>query len=581
MKVAIYARYSSENQSEKSIDDQIRVCKNYAASNGMSIEDKHIYVDEAVSGSIVNRPGLQALQMAAEDNQFEAVVVDDLSRLSRSNHQMLTLVLKFNYLQIKIVSVSDGIITDDDNSKLGIHIRGLMNELYLDDLKKKTMRGLEGQKIRGFSVGENVFGYSSCPVGELKLNKKGQAKYEGKIHKINPEEAEIVKRIYQEFIQGKSLNKIVCGLNQDKIPTKRRLSGGWNLSSVSKILKNERYIGRWTWKKHKSIRDPFTGRKKRVLRPEKEWLSTYREDLIIIDRNRWEKAQKRWNQIKGTWPVRKKKQNGNLKQQSYVHSSPSHLLSGLMRCKRCGGAVLLVSGKGSGYYGCFNARRKTCTNTLLVPRKRIEKAIVAELKDKLLTLENLSYVYKRVEKIACAGMNEVPEKIKKKKNQYNKIAKEIENYLNYVKMGNFSKAVSEALKDAEQRSQDLKEEVSSLEFQKQNIFKAPPKEWIKERLDNLHETLNKNTRSSALALKKILGAIQLEPVSDANEDFYEIASSRPAAFPRNDRFRENNKGFKPYYMAHTKIKTLAILDDRYKGSNWSGWWRWRESNPRP
>ncbi|MCK5492501.1 MAG: recombinase family protein, partial [Candidatus Omnitrophica bacterium] len=138
MKVAIYARYSSENQSAKSIDDQIRVCRKYIQDNGMSSEDRHIYVDEAMSGSIINRPGLQALERAAENKEFEAVAVDDLSRLSRSNHQMLTLVMKFNYLQVKLISVSDGIVADDDNAKLGIHIRGFINELYLDDLKKKT-----------------------------------------------------------------------------------------------------------------------------------------------------------------------------------------------------------------------------------------------------------------------------------------------------------------------------------------------------------------------------------------------------------------------------------------------------------
>ena len=264
MKVAIYARYSSENQSEKSIDDQVRVCKEYIRTHDMSIEDKHTYVDEAISGSIVNRPALQTLQIAAENKEFEAVVVDDLSRLSRSNHQMLTMVLKFNYLQIKIVSVSDGIITDDENSKLGIHLRGLMNELYLDDLKKKTMRGLEGQKLRGFSVGECVYGYSSHPVGELKLNKKGLAKYDGRVHKVNPEEADIVRRIYKEFIEGKSLNKIVRQLNLDKVPTKKGFSGGWNISSVSTILKSERYIGRWAWKKTKGVRDPLTGRRKSV-----------------------------------------------------------------------------------------------------------------------------------------------------------------------------------------------------------------------------------------------------------------------------------------------------------------------------
>ncbi|GAH26608.1 unnamed protein product [marine sediment metagenome] len=182
MRAAIYARYSSENQSEKSIDDQIRVCKNYIEEHGMTISDEHIYIDGAISGSIINRPGLQALDKALENKEFDAVVVDDLSRLSRSNHQMLTLVLKFDYHQVKIISVSDGIVTGEEDSKLGIHIRGLINELYLDDLRKKTMRGLEGQKLRGFSTGENVYGYYTRPVGELKLNKRGQPKYEGMVH---------------------------------------------------------------------------------------------------------------------------------------------------------------------------------------------------------------------------------------------------------------------------------------------------------------------------------------------------------------------------------------------------------------
>ena len=62
MRAAIYARYSSGNQSEKSVDDQIRVCKSYIKEHGMTVSNEHIYVDEAISGSIINRPGLEALK---------------------------------------------------------------------------------------------------------------------------------------------------------------------------------------------------------------------------------------------------------------------------------------------------------------------------------------------------------------------------------------------------------------------------------------------------------------------------------------------------------------------------------------
>ena len=561
MKAAIYSRYSSENQSEKSIDDQVRVCKNYAKDHGLVVEDNQIYVDEAKSGSLLNRPGLQALEKAVENKEIEAVLVDDLSRLSRSNHQMLTLVLKFNYFQVKIVSVADGISTDDENSKLGIQIRGLINELYLDDLRKKTSRGLEGQKLRGFSAGENVYGYCTKPVGELKLNRKGQAKYEGMVHKINPEETEIVKRIFKEFVEGKSIHKIATGLNENKIPTKRNMRGGWNISTVSRILKNEKYTGIWNWRKSKNVRDPMTGKKKSIPRPAKEHIPIFREDLIIIDKETWAKAQKRWLGLKGTWPVSKKRK-AFYQQKSYIHTSPTHLFSGLMKCKVCGGAIVLLSGKGTGYYGCYNAKRKTCSNTLMVPRKRIEETIISDLKNRLLTSDNLEYIYKNVEKFAAIGLNRIPELVKKRETELDKIKQELRNYLNFVKMGNFSKAVSDAIQEAEKRTDELQAEVNALQYQKESTFKAPPKEWITYRLEKLTETLNKNTVSSALALKELLGPITLEAVSNKENDFYKL-------------FQGEEKDFKPYYVAHTKLNP-RLLDEERKGSNWNHWRRGRD-----
>ena len=105
-----------------------------------------------------------------------------------------------------------------------------------------------------------------------------------------------------------------------------------------------------------------------------------------------------------------------------------------------------------------------------------------------------------------------------------------------------------------------------LEFQKENTFQTPPKEWIDRGLENLHETLGKNTVSSALALKEILATVQLEPVSDEESDFYEIIDT-------------GEKRSKPCYIAHTEIQTLALLDDEHKGSNWLHWRRDWDSNP--
>lgn len=552
MRVAIYARYSSENQSEKSIDDQVRVCQRYIENNNLIFNEKHIYSDQAISGSVINRPGLSALEKAIENKEIDAVAVDDLSRLSRSNHQMLTLVNKFNFHQIQIISVSDGIVTDDDNSKLGIHIRGLINELYLDDLRKKTMRGLEGQRLRGYTTGESVYGYKSVPVGELKLNKRGQPKYEGMVHKIVEEEAFVVRRIYSEFIEGKSIHGIVQGLNQDQIPTKKNQSGGWANSTLSRILKNEKYAGHWNWRKTKNVKDPMTGKSKKVDRPEKEQMICFKEELIIIDKNTWEKAKQRWLDLKGAWPMRTPTQKATSTQKSYVHSNPTHLFAGQLQCKCCGGAIVQVCGKSGGYYGCHNAKRKTCTNKLTIPRTRLEELLLENLKQNLLTAENLKYVYDNVEKEIAKTLSEVPEELKQKRHQHDKIQAELQNLLNFIKAGNFSKVVSDALTDAESRSDRLKYDMQALEFQKSNAFKAPPKEWIEFRLENLFETLNKNTKQSALALKDLFGTIELEPVP--GECVIECG-----------KLIQN----RAYYLAHSSIETLALLDQEYKSTNWS------------
>ena len=93
-----------------------------------------------------------------------------------------------------------------------------------------------------------------------------------------------------------------------------------------------------------------------------------------------------------------------------------------------------------------------------------------------------------------------------------------------------------------------------------NKFTSPPKEWIEHRLEELRDTLNQNTVTSSIALKELLGNISLEPVTDKKSDFYYIVSN-------------GDIKFKPYYIAHTKIQTLALLDDKYKGSNWLHWRR--------
>lgn len=196
MKAAIYARFSSENQREQSIDDQVRVCREYAARNDIFVLEDHIYFDEAKSGALRDRPGLEDLKKAAEDKRFDVILVDDSSRLSRDNQFFNTLLCLFQFWGVDLVSVSDGLDSKEEHAKVAFQFRGIFNELYLSDLRKKTQRGQMGQVLRGFTVGSLGYGYKTKPVGETKYDKTGRLRADGFKPEIVPEEARIVKRIF-------------------------------------------------------------------------------------------------------------------------------------------------------------------------------------------------------------------------------------------------------------------------------------------------------------------------------------------------------------------------------------------------
>jgi site-specific DNA recombinase len=554
VKVAIYARYSSENQRQQSIQDQIRVCKGLAKREGYSVDEDHIYWDEARSGSIRSRPGLDQLIKACEGKAFQMVMVDDLSRLSRNNHHMLTLYAQFQYWEIDLVAVADGLNSRDEQSKLSIQMRGIINELYLDDLKKKTHRGQMGQKLRGFVVGENTYGYRHKPVGELKADRRGKVRPDGYIAVIVAEEAEIVRRIVDLFVQGKAVSAIAAGLNQDKIPTHKRLRGGWNTSTVSRILKNRKYIGEWAWNKKRTVRDPLTGKKRQVVRPESEWIIQEKEDLRIIPTDIWQAAEQRWKEIDGTWPSKKKGRGFNKQQKSYAVTHPPHLLAGSLKCGICSGAVVQISGKGSGYYGCHNTKKKSCDNNVKISRSKLEKAVLAKLQQNILQPERIHQVFETVEKELLKQRSNIPEELKLKQAALDKIQDKINNFVRFVSEGRGSKAITNALNETEKAEEEIEAQIKALEMGQEETYKTPPLEWITHRLEDIQKILELNTKDSALLLRKLFGEIILNPV------YPDIG--------------------KPYYSLKVNLNSAAILPDCSKSAISLRWRRERDSNPR-
>ena len=146
MRAAIYARYSSDNQREASIEDQIRVCRTLIERAGWQVGE--IYSDAAISGATTLRPGYQKLLEDARGRRFGLVVAEGLDRLSRDQEDIAGLFKQLRFNDVALHTVAEGEITE-----LHVGLKGTMNALFLKDLAAKSLRGQIGRAVAGMAAG--------------------------------------------------------------------------------------------------------------------------------------------------------------------------------------------------------------------------------------------------------------------------------------------------------------------------------------------------------------------------------------------------------------------------------------------
>ena len=238
-RAALYARYSSDNQREASIEDQFRLCREHAARERWQIVGS--YEDAAISGaSTILRPGIQRLMRDAQQGEFNILLAEALDRISRDQADVATL-----YKHLKFAGVTIVTLAEDEISELHVGLKGTMNALFLKDLAMKTHRGLRGRVEKGKAGGGLCYGYRVVK----KLDGNGEPIRGDRA--IIREEAEIVLRIFCEFASGKSPKAIAVDLNRDGVPGP--LGRAWGDTSIrghvsrgTGIVNNELYRACWS-----------------------------------------------------------------------------------------------------------------------------------------------------------------------------------------------------------------------------------------------------------------------------------------------------------------------------------------------
>jgi len=355
MKTAvIYARYSSDLQKDRSIDDQIAFCKEIALRNGLTVAD--IFTDRAKSGaSMFERDGLLALMNAAKKRTFQAVISESLSRLSRDQEDTAAIYKRLKFNDITIID-SGGIVSD-----VHIGVGGIVNSMFLKNLAVSVKRSMNARAREGLVPGRIAFGLRATGADSCGRRKKCE-------REIDPASAAIVLRIFEEYANGKSLCDIDDALKREHIIA----------PNLGEMLRNPIYIGKIIHNVTGSIKNPDTGR--RLFR------RAAAEDRIVVEAPELRIIpQPLWDRVQHLRTARSKAQGWHgPRQHKYVNKD--QLLLGLLTCGQCGGAMSICQSNpdGSPRMVCsFANRRENCDHRKSYCLKTLQSTILDGVKDKL------------------------------------------------------------------------------------------------------------------------------------------------------------------------------------------------------
>lgn len=352
--IGIYARYSSDIQSPSSVDDQVRLCRGLIADQFNGDPQILVFKDAAISGATMERPGMTRLLAAAKVGRVGLVVAEGLDRLSRSLKDIAGIYETLSYYGVAIWTAHEGKV-----SELHVGLKGTMNALYLKDMKDKIRRGQSARVAAGYAP-------SSCPYGYRVvrgiLDEKGR-NVNG-VREINEDQADVVRRIFREFADGRLLPEIIEDLNHDNIPAPagrlwKRTALAGSPKKREGILLNEVYIGNLVYNRTRIVRDPATGKRCYVANPEEDWTRTHLPELRIVDDALWERVQALYRRRRTERAVKAATRKKPTPRILDCHNQ--HALTGWVKCGWCGGQKSL--GNDSRYVCSTNRYAKKCKNS--------------------------------------------------------------------------------------------------------------------------------------------------------------------------------------------------------------------------
>lgn len=419
----IYARYSSHNQKDMSIEQQVALCRELAEECGIDVVD--VYADRAISGKTDKRPEFQRMMKDSTNKKFQYVLSWKSSRIGRNMLEAMVNECKLADNGVRIVYAEEDF---DDTAAGRFAARSMMNvnQFYIENMAEDVKRGMNGNAEKCLANGPAPFGY----------------KVEDMRYVIDSPKDEIVREIYSRVAAYEKFVDIYEDLNARGIKTAK--GNKWGRSSFQTLLKNERYRGIYIFDE---IR--IEGGMPRIIS----------DELFFKVQN-----------------VLRTKKNA----QGRHRVNGDYMLTGKLFCGHCKKPMVGVSGNapnGSSYYyyTCRGRREKACDKKS-VSRDFIEKEVARGIREYLFRDDAMDFIADKV--IRFRESLDEDNEVQLLKDQLTETERSLKNIVTAIENGVYSSSTKSRLDELENQRRELKAKLAQLDIERPNITRNQVMGWL-------------------------------------------------------------------------------------------------------
>lgn len=516
---AAYLRYSCDNSSPRSLDDQLVNVLEKAARERLFVPWQLIFADASVTGLDASRQGYSSLKAVLHGGRHaaaaDAVIIDEFSRASRDTFEWFRLSALCKRLRKNVLGATDGFILNSPMGEMMLMVFGMFSRFFIAQLREKVLRGMKGAARRKTSVGRPRLGYGLAPQldaqGRPVLGADGCVVRERAIH------AETMRYVMMAANWFALNEKTYSGIAKEFNRMKVDGSEGWRAKSIKNLLADPIYLGIVIFNRTRNEFDPETHKRTTVRNPHREWEVESAPHLRVWSYALWKKIRRRAYAIDERRRQRKAQRRdpaapdtgGGSVAGARNADAPTTLLSGTLFCE-CGAELKLVRSGDHAAMGCYDGRDGLhgCTMTTVKATKIVEESVLGYVREHLLTESSLAMLVAA----ANAALSEearrpvkdvapLKKELKALTGQRDKLVDQLVDEHSHE----FLQGIKERIKKLERRMKVARDAI--VEAERQNQPPPPPlsAQDVLAHLPKLRELLNEETTAAALALRKLTG----------------------------------------------------------------------------